>query len=325
MLIRLAPVILTVSALASSAWAQTGTLDQSSPSSNAGFNGDAASLTWQIEVQAGLTGQLEGFTLFMSGNAGAQINAKVRMGPGWNTTTQVFSTVITKPTSSNNEIVFVNTTGSGINVSAGSSFVIELNGNGTGAGINGSYNAPPGAPAYAPFLYLNGPGCFADCGWRIGFETYVLTASPPVSYCTAKVNSLGCLPTINFTGTPSTVATSGFTITSTQVRNQKPGLLIYTASGRSAVPFQGGTLCVAPPVRRSIPLNSNGSPLPVNDCSGVYSIDMNAFSHGVLGGTPAAYLTVTGTVVDTQFWGRDPGFPAPNNSTLSAALEYTLP
>ena len=149
------------------------------------------------------------------------------------------------------------------------------------------------------------------------------TCTPPVTYCTAKLNSLFCLPAISFTGTPSAAATSGFTLTASNVINNKPGLLLYGTTGRAASPFGGGTLCVAATVRRTPGLSSGGNP-PPNDCSGAYSIDMNAFASGNLGGNPFAALTVPGTVVDCQFWGRDSGFAAPNNVTLSNGLEYTV-
>jgi len=181
---------------------------------------------------------------------------------------------------------------------------------GNGQSYRGSFNG--GASWTGPFQTSN--------HWK--FKIFG-ACNAPVIYCTAKTNSLGCIPTIGSSGIPSPSATSGFVVKATNVINNKNGLLFYGVSGRSAMPFQGGTLCVASQIRRTPAVNSGGNP-PPNDCSGVFSIDMNSFAQGLLGGTPLPALSVPGTMVDCQWWGRDPGLPAPNNTTLSDGLEYVI-
>lgn len=56
--------------------------------------------------------------------------------------------------------------------------------------------------------------------------------------------------------------------------------------------------------------------------SGWFSIDMNAFARGRLGGAPHATLSTPGTQVNCQYWGRDQGLAARDNDMLSNAIEY---
>ncbi len=147
---------------------------------------------------------------------------------------------------------------------------------------------------------------------------YFGACTPPSSYCTAKVNSNGCTPTIGWSGAPSASASSGFSISATNVLNNKSGLFFYSSNGQQAAPFQGGTLCVKLPLKRTALQSSNGNP-PPNDCSGSYSIDFNEY---VASGVDPAL--VAGSTIDGQYWARDPGFSAPNNTSLSNALHVTL-
>jgi hypothetical protein len=159
-------------------------------------------------------------------------------------------------------------------------------------------------------------------GFVMALVDAVATCSAPIAHCTAKLNSLGCTPAIAWLGTPSAAASSGFEVSCSRVRNNKPGVLMYSVTGRAALPFQGGLLCVANPIRRTPSVGSNGAPPPVNDCSGLYKLDMSAFASGALGGSPLPALRTPGTLVNCQWWGRD--FGASFNTTLSDALEYAV-
>lgn len=144
------------------------------------------------------------------------------------------------------------------------------------------------------------------------------------TYCAPKLNSLGCWPSISASGEPSASQSSGFVVRADALRNRKVGLMFYSDGGRAALPFAGGTLCLSGPLRRVQGLDSSGTPPPVNDCSGSFAIDVNAFRAGALGGNPAPFLSQPGARVQCQFWARDPGYPAPDNAQLTDALEYAV-
>jgi|GEM_PF-1384040 len=144
------------------------------------------------------------------------------------------------------------------------------------------------------------------------------TGTAPRTYCDAKPNSLGCEPRIRTLGVASASAGTGFHVQATGLLNRGAGTLLYSVHGRSAVPFGGGTMCLAGPLRRTPTMQSGGS-AQVRDCSGVHSFDFAAW---VASGVDASL--VAGTTVCAQYYTRDPGFPAPDNVGLSDALEFIL-
>jgi hypothetical protein len=138
------------------------------------------------------------------------------------------------------------------------------------------------------------------------------------SYCTAKTNSLGCVPQIGFSGSPSASAGSGFLVSASNLRNNQSGMLLYSVHGRAATPFHGGILCLAGPFNRTAVQNSGGSPAGA-DCTGQLSYDFNVrIASGI---DPAL---VPGVHVDVQYYTRDSGFAPPDNIGLTNALEFTI-
>ena len=141
-------------------------------------------------------------------------------------------------------------------------------------------------------------------------DSVLLTPCPqPVAYCTAKTTSLGCLPAIEAVGYPS-LSSGSFQVRATQLHKSVPGLVIWS-HGQASLPFQNGTLCVAPPITRT--------PGQVTSTLG-----------GTCGGTLGfifnpAYQTsqglALGQTMAAQAWSRDTGDPF--SSSLSNALSFT--
>jgi hypothetical protein len=149
-------------------------------------------------------------------------------------------------------------------------------------------------------LFFTGP--FESLGGvpAIGLARYWNPCGYASTYCSAKVNSLGCTPQIGWSGIPSATANPPFVITASNVINQKSGGFFFGLNGRKASPFQGGTLCVRAPFVRTAALSSGGS-LGAPDCSGVLALDFTPYLQGSVG--PGFSF---GDTVDGQWWYRDP-------------------
>jgi hypothetical protein len=135
------------------------------------------------------------------------------------------------------------------------------------------------------------------------------------SYCTAKTNSLGCVPQVGSIGLPSQSGPNNFYVTASNVLNNKSGMMLW-AGAKASTPFHGGTLCLAPAIVRT-PVQNSGGNAGVSDCSGSYSF---YFSQAYM----SSHFLGSGSVVYCQFWSRDPGFPAPNSIGLTDGLSFAI-
>jgi hypothetical protein len=130
--------------------------------------------------------------------------------------------------------------------------------------------------------------------------TFAYRIEPEIErYCAAKPNGLGCMPSIQWSGSPSVSSSAPFTIGATNVLNRRTGLLMY-GYAPNAAPFQGGTLCIAAPLRRTTTQDSGGS-ANGDDCTGTYTFDFGAWLRSGLDPELSP-----GVDVFTQIWSRDP-------------------
>ena len=134
----------------------------------------------------------------------------------------------------------------------------------------------------------------------------------PVTYCTAKVNSQGCTPSIYVTGSTS-LTHNTLRVHATNVLNNKNGILFW-GYGSRALPFQGGWLCIQPPIVRTTVQSSGGNP-PPNDCSGSLHFHWNQPYVASMGLSLGAWYY-------TQYWSRDPA--SPSTTSLTDAARFLL-
>ena len=123
----------------------------------------------------------------------------------------------------------------------------------------------------------------------------------PITYCTAKVSSAGCVAQIG-NSSPTTCpisAANDYSVFATGIQGLKNGIMFFSSSGADALPFAGGTLCVLPPLGRA-PIQNSGGSSPMS-CDGSFSQLIND------GGAVNINLDQgPGTSNWLQFWARDP-------------------
>jgi hypothetical protein len=159
-------------------------------------------------------------------------------------------------------------------------------------------------------------GASENAGYPGSARVFLSGWPASIRYCTAKSNSLGCPPRIEFSGAPSLSIADDFTIGASNVLNNKVGILIWSHSP-AATPFGGGTLCLGAPITRTAGQASGGTPPPVNNCSGTYSYHFSQ-AYMVANGLGA------GMSIYAQYWSRDTGYAAPNNVGLTDAVGFTI-
>jgi hypothetical protein len=183
---------------------------------------------------------------------------------------------------------------------------------------------------------LNGSGQTGSLGTSVALDDDTLCGGAPTShtpyinsgqariwsltptfgtYCTAKTNSQGCVPQISIASAPSVLSAAPCLVTATSILDNKSGLFVYCLAGPIASPFQGGLLCVMPPLRRT-PLQTSGGS---GGCDGVFNFDFRAWMS-----TGFDTTLVAGARVWGQFWSRDPGFAPPNNTNLTDAAYFLI-
>jgi glucose/arabinose dehydrogenase len=152
-----------------------------------------------------------------------------------------------------------------------------------------------------------------------GGEVFVIEPAGPVptAYCTGKTSSLGCVPFVCSTGTPSVTATGAFSVLARQVVPGEAGFAIY-GFAKANLSFHGGRLCVKVPFRRLLPAKL-ALPLDPPPCTGVMKRNFNNLIQS--GSDP---LLTAGQTVHVQWRQRDGLDPSLFGDNLTDGLAFVI-
>lgn len=160
----------------------------------------------------------------------------------------------------------------------------------------GNLHLAPGSPCIDAGMGTDPDGSPADQG---AYRYDAAYAPAPTNYCTGKLNSQGCVPSVQASGLASLSDPNPFLVTCVDVVDHKAGMMMY-GYGQQDIPFAGGHFCLLQTRRMPVVLSGGSGP-----CTGTLSYDFNArIQSGV---DPALQ---PGVLVYMQFLYRDPLDPA---------------
>jgi hypothetical protein len=141
------------------------------------------------------------------------------------------------------------------------------------------------------------------------------TPLPPRAYCTAKVNSQGCTPSMGWSGTPSLSGPDDFVLRCDGVLSRVVGVAFWSRSPRAAL-LLGGTMCVGPPRGFLGAVHSGGS-TSGQDCMGSLELP---FSQDLM----ASQGLQPGETACVQFFYRDPTHRDGTGAGLSDGVRFSV-
>ncbi|MGK0216689.1 MAG: hypothetical protein ACI9HE_000161 [Planctomycetota bacterium] len=135
-------------------------------------------------------------------------------------------------------------------------------------------------------------------------------------YCTAKVNSLGCTPTLTWQGTPSLTGPNDFRVIADDLLNQQAGVMFWGLA-EANTPWLGGTLCVGSTIHRLPTKMTTGAGAPGTNCNGRFA---QMFSQARMN----ANGLQAGMDVYMQLYYRDPAHQDGSGAGTTAGVHFTI-